>query len=240
MSAAAPTPPSASRQQCNGPLLNPARRDPVRLDIDRQGQPLPRPTPFPFIRRCEVTHWKPRADSGSGALTFAVPDLLCLMRPATRLVVVNFPNNPTGAALTRGEWAQLVGAVQNHESGCYLFSDEMYRWLVHDEACECPSAADAPFAPAAAASSPAASPVRRSAGALPSPGNRPGAPPPSPSMARAVESPGTIALCGLSKSFGAPGLRVGWLVSKDKDLLVRKAADPMPPGRWRGMVCDAF
>lgn len=37
----------------------------------------------------------------------------------------------------------------------------------------------------------------------------------------ACSSPGALSLWGMSKSFGLPGLRIGWLVSRDTELLAR-------------------
>jgi alkaline phosphatase D len=55
-------------------------------------------------------------------------------------VVVNFPHNPTGAAPTREDFARLVAAVG--DSGAYLFSDEMYRWLEREPGDRLPSAVE--------------------------------------------------------------------------------------------------
>ena len=49
-----------------------------------------------------------------------------LLQSDTRLVVVNFPHNPTGATLTHGEWEQLLQLVKS--KGAFLFSDEMYKF----------------------------------------------------------------------------------------------------------------
>lgn len=50
-----------------------------------------------------------------------------LMRPTTRLVVVNFPHNPTGALPDRATWDALVAMTRF--AGCRLLSDEVYRGL---------------------------------------------------------------------------------------------------------------
>ncbi len=86
---------------------------------------------------CEVTPWRP--DEGAG-WRFDLDELRALMRPTTRLVVVNFPHNPTGALLTREQLAELVGLVD--ESRAVLFCDEMYRWLERDQAERLPSAVE--------------------------------------------------------------------------------------------------
>ena len=95
------------------------------------------------------------------------------LRPRTRLVVVNFPNNPTGALPDRATWLALVELCQ--ERGVRLFSDEVYRGLELDPARTLPQAADL--------------------------------------------APSAVSLNVLSKAYGLPGLRVGWLATRDRDLL---------------------
>jgi aspartate/methionine/tyrosine aminotransferase len=126
-------------------------------------------------RGCEVGFWRPeeRADGWH----FDLEGLRAALRPSTRLVVVNFPNNPTGALPTDAEFAALVQLVA--ESGARLFCDEMYRFLELSAQRRLPSA------------------VELSASA--------------------------VVLCGLSKSFAAPGLRLGWLVTHDAELRERLA-----------------
>jgi len=63
-----------------------------------------------------------------------------LLRPETRLVAVNFPNNPTGALPDRATFAALVELCA--ERGIRLFSDEVYRGLELDPARTLPQAAD--------------------------------------------------------------------------------------------------
>ena len=57
-----------------------------------------------------------------------VKSLIMLERP--KLVVVNFPHNPTGATLSPAQMNDLVQACR--EAGCFLFCDEMYRGLEHE------------------------------------------------------------------------------------------------------------
>ena len=104
--------------------------------------------------------------------------LVGLLRPETRLVVINFPHNPTGAVATPEFLNSLYALLE--ERGIYLLSDEMYRFLTPDGG---------------------ASPV-----------------PACQDYSRAVS------LGGLSKAFGLPGLRLGWVVSQDKELLHRMSS----------------
>lgn len=63
------------------------------------------------------------------------------MRPNTRMVVVNFPHNPTGFIPTRAEFSEIVELCRQY--GAYLFCDEMYRLLEFDTAHRLPAAVDA-------------------------------------------------------------------------------------------------
>ena len=67
--------------------------------------------------------------------------LAALITPRTRLLIVNFPHNPTGYLPSREVWEQLLALAARH--GLTLFSDEMYRGLELDPADRLPSLADA-------------------------------------------------------------------------------------------------
>jgi aspartate/methionine/tyrosine aminotransferase len=58
----------------------------------------------------------------------------------TRLLVINFPNNPTGHTLTRRELDEVIRLAQKH--GLYLFSDEMYRLLEYEQSRQLPPVCD--------------------------------------------------------------------------------------------------
>ncbi|MBI1944188.1 MAG: aminotransferase class I/II-fold pyridoxal phosphate-dependent enzyme [Deltaproteobacteria bacterium] len=109
---------------------------------------------------------------------FDLTRLTALVRARkTKLVVVNFPHNPTGHVPSVDEWHAVVAAAR--DAGAHLFSDEMYRFLDLTAA---------------------------------------------PPLASAVELyDKAIVLGGLSKAFSAPGLRSGWLVSRDLDVIQRCA-----------------
>jgi aspartate/methionine/tyrosine aminotransferase len=114
---------------------------------------------------CEVSLWKvgPESDDRYDA------DVLArLIRPNTRLIVVNSPHNPTGAVLSP-EGARRVYALAE-SVGAWVISDEAYRWLTV-------------------------------------PGGDPIAPPIFEHGARGI-SVGTV-----SKPFGLPGLRIGWIAA---------------------------
>ena len=86
---------------------------------------------------CEVVRWQPRE---AGGWRFDPDDLAALLRPDTRLVVVNFPHNPTGALATRAEQERIAELARAR--GAWLFSDEMYRGLEREPADRLPSAVE--------------------------------------------------------------------------------------------------
>jgi aspartate/methionine/tyrosine aminotransferase len=102
-------------------------------------------------------------------------ELSSTIRPNTRLVAVNFPNNPTGAIADAETFASLIEICRERE--LYLFSDEVYRGIERDDCRRLPQAADL--------------------------------------YERA------ISLNVVSKAYGLPGLRVGWIACRDRDLLAR-------------------
>jgi aspartate/methionine/tyrosine aminotransferase len=73
---------------------------------------------------CEVSLWRPVE---GGVWSFDPAHLESLLRPDTKLVVWNFPHNPTGALPSPGDYARMIAAVAG--VGARLFSDEMYRLL---------------------------------------------------------------------------------------------------------------
>ncbi|HEX4248882.1 MAG TPA: pyridoxal phosphate-dependent aminotransferase [Pseudonocardia sp.] len=62
------------------------------------------------------------------------------LRPRTRVVSVNFPNNPTGAVPDAADFARLAELCD--ERGIHLFSDEVYRGLELDPGRTLPQASD--------------------------------------------------------------------------------------------------
>jgi aspartate/methionine/tyrosine aminotransferase len=124
---------------------------------------------------CQVTKWGPEEEHG---WRFNPDFLEQQIKPHTRLVVVNFPHNPTGYLPSHTDYQRIVDLAR--QNNLYLFSDEMYRFLEYDQADLLPSACE----------------VYDKA----------------------------ITLFGMSKTFGLAGARIGWLVTKDRDLYARMAA----------------
>ena len=97
------------------------------------------------------------------------------IRRTTRVVLMNFPNSPTGAVIQPDALAALVELCRRH--GLWLVNDEVYR-MVGNDPLACP-----------------------------------------PAVADIYER--GVSISALSKGFGLPGLRVGWVVSRDRKLLAR-------------------
>jgi aspartate/methionine/tyrosine aminotransferase len=62
------------------------------------------------------------------------------VKPNTKMISINFPNNPTGAVLDKDPYMALVALCR--EKGIYLFSDEVYRLLERDASIRLPQVAD--------------------------------------------------------------------------------------------------
>lgn len=86
---------------------------------------------------CEVTGVPLDPDQG---WLLDIDRLVSAMRPNTKLVSINFPNNPTGAILPREAFAALINACR--QRGIWLLSDEVYRLIEADPARRLPQAAD--------------------------------------------------------------------------------------------------
>lgn len=125
----------------------------------------------------EHEHWRLDLDAIRAAL-----------RPNTRLIAVNFPNNPTGAVPDAANWRELVELCE--ERGIRLLSDEAYRGLELDPERTLPQAAD--------------------------------------------QSPNAISVNVMSKSYGLPGLRVGWVACRDHAVL-----DALERHKHYTSICNA-
>ena len=87
---------------------------------------------------CEVSPWMLRLEGSAWRLDFEA--LEHSLKPNTRLLVINFPHNPTGFLPSLDELQQIVAfARANH---LYLFCDEMYRFLEYDPASRLPPVCD--------------------------------------------------------------------------------------------------
>jgi aspartate/methionine/tyrosine aminotransferase len=85
-----------------------------------------------------VTRWALKPSASGWQL-----DLAALERsitPRTRLLVINFPHNPTGHLPTAADLEAIIALARRHN--LRIFSDEMYRLLEYDPADRLPSVAD--------------------------------------------------------------------------------------------------
>jgi aspartate/methionine/tyrosine aminotransferase len=72
-----------------------------------------------------VTQWKPNNN-----YEFDPSKLKELVASNTKLIVINFPHNPTGATLTVSQQDDIISIAK--EQKIPIFSDEMYKFLEHD------------------------------------------------------------------------------------------------------------
>ena len=74
-------------------------------------------------------HCVPLAPDAQGAWRLDLPALLAAITPATRLLVVNSPNNPTGWTLSRAEQAAILAHCRR--TGTWVLADEVYERLYY-------------------------------------------------------------------------------------------------------------
>ena len=58
-------------------------------------------------------------------------DLEAAITPQTKAMIINFPNNPTGASMTKEELAALVPVIEAHD--LYVITDEIYSELNYNQ-----------------------------------------------------------------------------------------------------------
>lgn len=88
-------------------------------------------------RGAEVSAWPVLAREDGTGWYLDLDALAAAITPRTRLLVINFPHNPTGHLPARGELEALIDLARKH--GLYVFSDEMYRGLEFDMARRLPA-----------------------------------------------------------------------------------------------------
>ncbi|MHA1561332.1 MAG: aminotransferase class I/II-fold pyridoxal phosphate-dependent enzyme [Promethearchaeota archaeon] len=119
---------------------------------------------------CEITKW-PMLEEQNWDL-----DLDFLeknIKPNTKAIIVNTPNNPTGAHFSKEKWRKLIEIARSHN--LIIFSDEVYRFLELDPIDHLTPACDL--------------------------------------------YDKAISLGVMSKSFGLAGLRIGWIATRNDDIL---------------------
>ncbi|MBU9826581.1 aminotransferase class I/II-fold pyridoxal phosphate-dependent enzyme [Rahnella perminowiae] len=86
---------------------------------------------------CDVSGVALDADNDWALDTGKIRDAL---RPNTKVLVINFPHNPTGALISRAQLDELIDLCR--ERGIWIFSDEVYRLTEFDPADRLPQLAD--------------------------------------------------------------------------------------------------
>ncbi|KAB2577501.1 Arginine--pyruvate transaminase AruH [Lasiodiplodia theobromae] len=74
----------------------------------------------------EVSLWRAKEDDG---WRVDIDELRALIRPNTKLIIINNPQNPTGATLSRTVLSSIVDVAREH--AIFIHSDEVYRPLFH-------------------------------------------------------------------------------------------------------------
>ncbi len=123
---------------------------------------------------CEVTKWLPEEENG---WKFNLEFLKQNVKSNTKLIIINFPHNPTGYLPSVEEYKKIINFAK--ERNIYVLSDEMYRYLELNEGDRLPSACEL--------------------------------------------YDKAVSLFGMSKTFGMAGVRIGWLITKDKQKYLEMA-----------------
>jgi aspartate/methionine/tyrosine aminotransferase len=98
----------------------------------------PNLTAQPAILGARVTRVALRPVDGAWRLD--LPELLAAVTPATRVLLVNSPNNPTGWTLSRAEQQTLLDHCRR--TGTWIVADEVYERMVFDGVAAAPSFLD--------------------------------------------------------------------------------------------------
>ncbi|CAK7567857.1 MAG: hypothetical protein SEPTF4163_005827 [Sporothrix epigloea] len=128
-----------------------------------------------------------------------VTELEGLVRPNTKLIVINNPNNPMGIPVPRHLLEEIIRFAR--QRGIFILSDEVYLPLAHGGT----------LAP---------NPDQDEVGMFGEVGNSSlQAPPPPPPSILTLGYDKAIATGSMSKAFALAGLRLGWVASRDPAII---------------------
>ncbi len=85
---------------------------------------------------CQITKWEMDPRDWSLNLEFLKKSI----NSRTKLIIVNFPHNPTGMLVTNQIYRSIIEVAKDND--IYLLSDEVYRFLEYDATDRLPSACD--------------------------------------------------------------------------------------------------
>lgn len=122
----------------------------------------------PVTIGCSISYIDLQLETG---WRMSIPAIEAAITPATRLISITTPHNPTGMTMTPEEVQALIALAEKRD--IYLLVDETYR--------------DTCFK--------------------------------TPYPVAASLSKKVISVSSLSKAFGLPGLRIGWLITQDEELM---------------------
>ncbi|OAG34725.1 hypothetical protein AYO21_11117 [Fonsecaea monophora] len=131
---------------------------------------------LPESFQCDISYWK--LDPARGWQP-SIDELRGLIRPATKMIILNNPNNPTGVHLDGALQRQILDIARDHN--LVVFADEIFRPLFHGP-------------PGGASTS-------------------------VPSLVEHNEYSRVVVTSSMSKVWGMSGVRIGWIVSRDRDIL---------------------
>ncbi|EED16290.1 aminotransferase, putative [Talaromyces stipitatus ATCC 10500] len=127
----------------------------------------------------EVSLWKAKEDDENGWV-LDTEELKGLIRPNTKLIVLNNPQNPTGAIIPKSKLEEIVNIARSQS--IIIHADEVYRPIFHGI-----SPVDAEFPPS-----------------LLSLGYK-----------------NAVVTGSMSKAYSLAGIRVGWIASRNKEIIDR-------------------
>src|SRR6478736_1076021 len=93
----------------------------------------------PIVAMAGGTHRSvPLRPNSTGRFALDVEELAAAVGPRTRMLILNTPHNPTGTVLTREELAGVAAVAAAHD--LIVLTDEVYEYLVYDDAVHLPLA----------------------------------------------------------------------------------------------------